>query len=113
MAIRPIKAADLGRSVLSDEELVHKELDLERQIIQIRFQSQLEANENSHSVSTLRRNIARVRTEQRNRELFDEEGNRRNPPLAKDSLRNTFRKTFKYEAAVAEENEGSILDIIE
>lgn len=113
MAIRPIKAAELTRGVLSDEELVHKELNLERQIIQIRFQSQLEANENSHSVSTLKRNIARVRTEQRNRELFDENGTRRNPPMSKDSLRNTFRKTFKYEAVAQEEAEGSILDIID
>ena len=113
MAIRPIKASELSRSELSDEALVHKELELERQIIHIRFQSQLEANENKHSISTLRKNIARVRTEQRHRELFDEDGNRRNPPMPKSTLRTLHRKTFVFEGVSQEKNEGSILDIIE
>ena len=113
MAIRPIKASELSRSELSDEALVHKELELERHIIHIRFQSQLEANENTHSIATLKRNIARVRTEQRHRELFDDDGNRRDPVLPKNSLRSQHRKTFTYEGIQKEEAEGSILDIIE
>ena len=113
MAIRPLKASELSRSELSDEALVHKELELERQIIHIRFQSQLEANENTHSISTLKRNIARVRTEQRHRELFDDEGNRRSPALPKNSLRSQHRKTFVFDGVKQEESEGSILDIIE
>ena len=113
MGIHPIKASELSRSEMSDEALVHKEFELERHIIHIRFQSQLEANENSHSIATLKRNIARVRTEQRHRELFDEDGNRRNPALPKNSLRSQHRKTFVFEGVQQEESEGSILDIIE
>jgi ribosomal protein L29 len=103
MSTSPIKFSDLKS--LSDEELVHKEFSFERQIIQLRFKSQLDSAESTHGVSILRKNIARCRTAQRDRE--------RGEGLSKDSLRNKFRKTYVYQPEAESSDQGSILDIIE
>ena len=74
---------------LSDVELVHAELQLQRNIVDERMVID-EDNKTSDAMffRKIRRAIARLRTEQRRREI--EQG------LAKDSLRNSHRNTFSY-----------------
>jgi large subunit ribosomal protein L29 len=79
---------------LSDEQLVHHELQLERDLIELRFRNN-DANSQLDDTSKLRKirkDIARLRTAQRTRELAAE--------LPKDALRNTHRRTFKAGAAL-------------
>ena len=76
---------------LSDEALVHHELQLERDLVRRNFAHATNQLENTASVKKFRRAIARARTEQRSRELAN--------GLSKDSLRNTHRNTFKPDAA--------------
>lgn len=71
---------------LSDEQLVHKELGLERDLIAASFRQKTGQLEDTASLRRMRRDIARLRTAQRQREL--QQG------LGKDSLRNRFRATF-------------------
>ena len=72
---------------LTDEQLVHRELQIERQIIDARFQKEVGTLENTSVFMVLRKNIARLRTEQRQREIAQN--------LNNDSLRNKFRSTFQ------------------
>ena len=91
---------------LTDAQLVHKELQLQRSLVQARIDKQLGASENTSVFSALRKDIARLRTAQRQREI--DQG------LATDSLRNTHRKTFKAEStlAPASAEEGGFLESI-
>lgn len=87
-----MKAAEIN--ALSDEQLVHQELQLERDLIELRFRNK-DANNQLDDTSKLRKirkNIARLRTAQRSRELKAE--------LPKDALRNTHRSSFKAGAAI-------------
>ena len=72
---------------LTDEQLVHRELQLERQIIDARFQKEVGTLENASVFMGFRKDIARLRTEQRQREIAQN--------LNNDSLRNKFRSTFQ------------------
>ena len=71
---------------LSDEALVHAELQLDRDLVSLNFMKKAGTLRNVMSTRVVRRNIARVRTEQRRREI--EQG------LAKDSLKSTHRGSF-------------------
>ncbi|MED5370389.1 MAG: 50S ribosomal protein L29 [Myxococcota bacterium] len=71
---------------MTDEQLVHHELQLERQMVTAEFQLATNQLEDSSVIGKLRKDIARARTFQREREL--------NQGLAKDSLRNKFRGSF-------------------
>ncbi len=71
---------------LSDEELVHTEFNIERELVEARFKKQLGTLENPSVFSGMRKSIARLRTEQRKREIANN--------LKLDELRNTHRKTF-------------------
>ena len=71
---------------MSDEQLVHSELQLQRDIVHTRIDQVFEKSEDMMKLRKVRRNIARLRTEQRAREIKAD--------LAKDNLRNTHRKTF-------------------
>lgn len=84
---------------LSDEQLVHAELQLERDMIAASFRLRTGQLEDTASLGRMRRQIARVRTQQRQREL--EQG------LAKDSLRNLHRATFQPSAGQEQGGEGS------
>ena len=75
---------------LSDAELVHAELQLQRDIVDERMIID-EENKSSDAMffRKIRRTIARLRTEQRRREI--EQGH------SKDYLRTLHRNTFAYE----------------
>jgi large subunit ribosomal protein L29 len=78
---------------LSDEALVHHELQLERDLVRKNFAHATNQLEDTASVKKVRRAIARIRTEQRSRELAN--------GLGKDALRNAHRASFKPDAAAA------------
>jgi ribosomal protein L29 len=96
----PLKMADVR--ALSDEELVHQELELDRMMIQARFQKQIESLENTSVFQKLRTSIARLRTEQSVRE--------KRQSLNSDALRNQFRKSFSPTVSSSESSGGGFLD---
>ena len=82
---------------LTDEQVVHAELQLDRDLVGLRFSKNADQLRNVNQIKVVRRNIARVRTEQRRREL--------DAGLGKNALRNEHRATFS--AAVSVKTEGS------
>ncbi len=84
---------------MSDKVLVHHELALERQLIEATFQLRTDRLDDTSVLSSLRKDIARARTVQRQREIAN--------GLAKDSLRSLHRGGFKgVEAGTDEPGEG-------
>ena len=79
---------------LTDVQLVHSELNCERELIDARFKKQLGTLESTGVFSKLRKTIARLRTEQRKREL--------DAGLPNNSLRNAHRPSFKPDSNAAE-----------
>ena len=75
-----------GLQAMSDEELVHAELQLDRDMIALRFAKQMGTLKETHKFKEVRREIARLRTEQIARE------NRKG--VAKNTLRDLHRGTF-------------------
>src|SRR6056300_853954 len=75
---------------MSDEELVHAELQLDRDLVTLRFQKKAGNGKDMHKSKEVRRNIARLRTEQIAREKA--------AGLAKNSLRDQYRSTFQISA---------------
>mgnify|MGYP002630468761 CR=1 FL=1 len=73
-------------SEMTDEQLVHKEMALERSLLTSRFQHATNQLEDSSQLKKIRREIARVRTVERGREL--EQG------LRKNSLRDAHKSSF-------------------
>lgn len=71
---------------MSDEAIVHAELQLDRDLVALRFQKKSGVTVGIHKSKQVRKNIARLRSEQRAREIA---GN-----LEKDSLRETHRGSF-------------------
>jgi len=71
---------------LNDEQLVHTELNLEHQLITARFQHATNQLQDTSTLKKLRRDIARVRTAARGREL--EQG------LRKNALRDAHSTSF-------------------
>ena len=90
---------------LSDEQLVHQELTIERQIIDSRFAKQMGTLEDTSVFAGFRKTIARLRTEQRRREK--EQG------IPKDSFRSKFRGSFAHssDSASAGSSEGFLKGI--
>jgi len=78
---------------MSDEQLVHNELQVERELLASSFRLKTGQLENTASLSVMRKQIARLRTAQRQRELAQ--------GLARDTLRNRYRGTFQASALVA------------
>jgi ribosomal protein L29 len=72
---------------LSDEQLVHRELQLERELIHANFANRGNNLDDNSVLGKLRKDIARARTAQRTRELSS--GVRTN------SLRDQHRSSFK------------------
>jgi len=72
---------------LSDEQLVHRELQLERDLIETRFRQKTGQLEDASQVGKLRKGIARTRTAQRERE--------RSQSAATNTLRDLHRGSFK------------------
>lgn len=88
-------ATDLN--TLSDEQLVHAELQLERDLLAASFRLRTGQLEDTSSLGRIRKQIARIRTAQRQREVSQ--------GLTTDALRNRFRATFQ-PAAVAPESKA-------
>lgn len=76
----------MSHADLSDEQLVHKVLQAERDLVATRFKHKTNTLENTSSLRVIRRDIARLRTEARRREL---EGG-----LAKGELLSKFASSF-------------------
>jgi len=74
-------------SELSDEALVHRELQLERELIDTRFRSKTGQLEDSSRLAKLRKDVARTRTAQREREQSQK--------LSANALRDQHRGSFK------------------
>jgi large subunit ribosomal protein L29 len=79
---------------LTDEQLIHKELQLERDLIELRFRHRDQNNqlEDTSKLRKIRKDIARLRTLQRGRELA--------AGLPKNGLRNAHRGSFRPGAAL-------------
>lgn len=86
---------------LTDEQLIHKGMQLEREMMNSRFRHYTQQLEDTSSLKKLRRNIARVQTAVRAREL--ERGLRRN------ALRDQYASSFVVTAPVAVESSGGFL----
>lgn len=78
---------------LADQELVHFLLSQERELVDRRFKHSLNRLENTASLRDVRRNIARLRTELRARELATGAG--------PNSLTRQYRGSFSHEAATS------------
>ena len=81
-------------TALSDEQLVHTELSLERKLLNSRVKKSFGTLEDSSVFSKVRKDIARIQTEITNRE--------KSQNLGKSALKAKFRKSF-----VAEQVEES------
>jgi ribosomal protein L29 len=88
-----------GIQAFSDEELVHAELQLDRDVVELRFAKQMGTFKQSHRFKQIRKEIAQLRTEQISRE------NSRG--LAKNTLRDTYRSSFVAEVSSKITAEGS------
>jgi large subunit ribosomal protein L29 len=72
---------------LGDEAIVHKELQMERDLLELRFRLKTNQLDDTATIHKLRKDIARLRTAQRERE--------RAQGLPKNALRNSHRSTFR------------------
>ena len=90
---------------LTDEQVVHAELQLDRDMVGLRFSKNADQLRNVNQIKVVRRNIARVRTEQRRREL--------GAGLAKNALRDQHRTTFTAAASVITEGSSFAADLNE
>lgn len=79
---------------LGDEALVHREMEMERRLVELGFRHRTGQLEDTSKLGQIRRDIARLRTAQRAREI--EQG------LNKDSLRARHRGSWSAAAAQAE-----------
>jgi ribosomal protein L29 len=88
-----------GIQAMSDEELVHNELQLDRDLVELRFAKQMGTLKQTHRFKQVRREIAQLRTEQVSHE------NTRG--LAKNTLRDTYRSSFVAQETSKVTSEGS------
>lgn len=94
-----MKASEI--QALSDEALVHKELSLERTLVQHQFRHRLGQLENTSVLKSTRRDIARAQTELSRRETAAGGG--------KGSLRARHAGTWKPEVAASSDAGGGFL----
>ena len=95
---------------LSDEQLVHKELGLERDLIEATFRHKTGQLEDSSKLGRIRKDIARVRTAERLREVAQ--------GVARNSLRDRYRSSFRpgamaAPAAQAKESAGFLKGVVD
>ncbi len=84
---------------LSDEALVHRELQLERDLIHTRIRHRTGQLEDVSQLAKLRKDIARARTLQRSRE--------KDNSLSNNALRDMHRSSFKPSTAEAGDGTSS------
>ncbi|MCO4746312.1 MAG: 50S ribosomal protein L29 [Proteobacteria bacterium] len=80
---------------LTDEQLVHTIIASERELLAARFAHSQQQLENTATLGSLRKTVARLRTETRTREIA--------AGLNKDALVNLHAKTFQAAEATVEE----------
>jgi len=96
---------------LSDEQLTHRLFDVEHELVTARFQHSMNTLENTAVLKTMRKDIARIKTEARRREL--EQG------LAKDALIRNHRSSWRTgesdasESSTEEEKGGFLQGIVD
>ncbi len=92
---------------LSDEQLVHQVLTNERDLLAARFQHAANQLENTVSLRVHRKEIARLQTEARRREVAGD--------LPKDSLIAKYRGSFSADGApaAADEQGGFLQGIVD
>lgn len=98
----------MSHADLTDEQLVHNMLQAERELVTARFKHKTNTLENTSTLRVIRRDIARLRTEARRREL---EGS-----MSKGSLMSTHARTFSTEGGVvaaAAEKGGFLSGIVD
>lgn len=86
-------------SALSDEQLVHTELQLERDLIAARFAHRTSQMDDNSVMKKIRRDIARLRTAARSREIAQ--------AVPKDSLKAAHSKSFAPQAGAEGGAEGA------
>lgn len=87
---------------MSDEQIVHTILSTERDLVGARFQHAQNRLENTAQLRVLRKNIARLQTEARIREVA--------ASLPRDGLVSKYRKSFDAKAVtIAQKTEGGFL----
>lgn len=101
-----MKYSDIEK--LSDKDLVHHELRLERQLVETTFQLRTGQLDDTSTVGKIRKDIARARTAQRGRE--------NSQSLGKNALRDRHRPSFEPTSAAptpgaGESNKGFLQGI--
>lgn len=86
---------------LSDVELVHKELSLERELTTARFRLYTSQMEDTSKLGKIRKDIARIQTAIRARELA--------AGLAPSALRDLHASSFQPQAGSSEAAQGGFL----
>ena len=87
---------------LSDEQLVHSALEVEHGLVGLRFEHSMSRLENTAELGQLRKQIARIKTEARRREI--------DRGLGKDTLFQAHSGSFrKKEGEVAEGEDAGFL----
>jgi large subunit ribosomal protein L29 len=71
---------------LDDKALVHRELQLERELLEARFRGKTGQLEDTSKLAKIRKDIARARTVQRDREIEQS--------LSPNALRDLYRPSF-------------------
>jgi ribosomal protein L29 len=84
---------------MTDEALTHQMFDAERELVQVRFQHSMGALENTSQIGILRKQIARIQGEARNREIAQ--------GLRKGALIQSHRATYKAGVQPAPEGDAS------
>lgn len=83
---------------LSDEALTHRMFDVERALVAARFQLSMGTLENTSQISALRKQVARIKSEARSREIAQ--------GLGKGALIQGHRSSYTA-GAIAEAQDGS------
>jgi ribosomal protein L29 len=94
---------------LSDEQLVHRALQLERDLVTVRFKHSMNQLANTAEVRDIRREIAQLRTEARAREL--KAGLSKNALLA--NHRGSFAPAARGGAAAPADKGGFLSGIVD
>jgi len=84
-------AAEQTLSGLTDEALTHQLFNIERDLVRARFAHSMGQLENTAALRVMRKQIARIKTEARKREV--DQG------MGKDALIRSHRSTFKADSA--------------
>lgn len=96
----------LDLSNLSDEQLVHRELSLERELVAARFRLHTNQLEDTSKLGKLRRDIARIQTAARARE--------RAQGLNRNTLRDRYSPTFQpAQLGGASDGGGFLQDVVD